>query len=155
VSITARKKFDQRTGIQMDTNNLQAQLPLVPAKRRPIPLDEQTLHAKPTFLSALRYVIQCGNFEYEKELYQTLGIDAGNWSRIMNGSASFPQDKEDDLQQLCGNDGLVRWRANRGGYRLEPLQDAKDKEIAEWKSRALEAEKRYELAVEIMQWIKT
>ena len=138
----------------MNTNLLQTELPLVPPKRRPIPLDEQTLFAKPSFLAALRYVIQCGNFEYEKECYQALGIDAGNWSRIMNGSASFPQDKEDSLEELCGNIGLTLWRANRKGYKLIPLEDAKDKEIARQRARAEEAEMKYQAAIEFMRRIK-
>lgn len=118
----------------MRTNSLQAELPLGPKKREPVPLDLQVLYTKTTFLGALKYVIQCGNFEYEKELYKALGIDAGNWTRVMNGSASFPQEKEEVLQEICGNDGLVRWRAYRAGKGIYDLQEAKDKEIAALKT---------------------
>lgn len=106
----------------------QSEFSLAAPSRKPLMLDLQNLYAKPTFLAALKYVIQCGNFEYEKEVYQSLGIDAGNWTRIMNGSASFPQDKEEQLQELCGNHGLVIWRAFRIGKGLHDLEDAKDKE---------------------------
>lgn len=123
----------------MTTNNLQAELPgMEGAQRRPQPLDIQTLCNKRTFLAALKYVIQCGNFDYDKQIYQPLGIDPGNWTRIMNGSASFPQDKEDELQELCGNIGLAIWRAYRKGFRLEPLQDSKDKLIAELQAKNAE-----------------
>lgn len=101
------------------------------AKRTPLPLDVSTLQSKPTFLAALKYVIQCGNFAREKELFQELGIDKGNWSRMMSGDASFPQDKEELLQELCGNDGLVIWRAYRKGKGVYDLQEAKDKRIAQ------------------------
>lgn len=136
----------------MTTNNLQAELPGIgTGQRRPQPLDIQTLCNKRTFLAALKYVIQCGNFEYDKELYQPLGIDAGNWTRIMNGSASFPQDKEDQLQELCGNIGLTIWRAQRHGFKLEPLQDAKDKRIAELEAQNAELRREMEI---VSKWIK-
>lgn len=119
----------------MATKDLPTQLPLVPATNRvPQPLHLPTLYSKTTFRGALEYVIQCGNFEYEKEIYQSLGIDAGNWTRIMNGSASFPQDKEDALHALCGNNGLLIWRANKQGLGLVELEDAKDKQIRELKA---------------------
>ncbi len=129
----------------MTTKDLQAELPLVPSsKREPTPLHLPTLFAKQTFRGALEYVIQCGNFEYEKEVYQSLGIDAGNWTRIMNGSASFPQDKEDHLHVLCGNDGLLLWRARRKGFALVPLEDAKDKAIRELTEKNAELQKEIE-----------
>lgn len=116
----------------MATKELPTQLPLVPASNRvPQPLHLPTLFSKTTFRGALEYVIQCGNFEYEKEVYQSLGIDAGNWTRIMNGSASFPQDKEEALHALCGNNGLLVWRAHRLGLGLVELEDGKDKQIRE------------------------
>jgi hypothetical protein len=129
----------------MTTNNLQAELPLGPKKREPLPLDLQVLYSKTSFLGALKYVIQCGNFEYEKELYKDLNIDAGNWTRIMNGSASFPQDKEEQLQELCGNDGLVRWRAYRCGKGVYDLQKAKDKRIADLEAENIELRREIEV----------
>lgn len=116
----------------MTTKDLQAQKPLK-RKNKPLPLDLSTLYSKSTFLGALKYVIQCGNFEKEKEIYQdpSMDIDGGNWSRIMNGRASFPQDKEEQLQEMCGNQGLVLWRAHRAGKGVYDLQEAKEKRIAE------------------------
>lgn len=115
----------------MNTNNFQAELPLgtKPKDRQPVDLD--VVYRQPTFLAALKLCIHLGGFEYDKQIYQALGIDAGNWSRIMNGSASFPQDKEDELQDMCGNEVLVIWRAYRRGKGLIELRDAKDRRIAE------------------------
>lgn len=128
----------------MTTNNLQAELPGFSTKRIPQPLDERTLYAKKTFLGALKYVIQCGNFEYDKEVYQPLGIDAGNWTRIMNGSASFPQDKEEELQDLCGNNGLVLWRAFRRGFRCERILSDLERENTELKIQLADKERELE-----------
>lgn len=130
----------------MATKDLPTQLPLVPATNRvPQPLHLPTLYSKSTFRGALEYVIQCGNFEYEKEIYQSLGIDAGNWTRIMNGSASFPQDKEDALHALCGNNGLLVWRAYRTGMGLVELEDAKDKQIRQLREENTELKKELEI----------
>jgi hypothetical protein len=103
-------------------------------KRAPRPLDLQVLYSKTTFAGALQYVVECGNFEKAKECYQTLGIDAGNWSRMLDGEASFPQEKEDQLHELCGNQGLLLWRAHRAGKGVYDLQEAKDREIAALKA---------------------
>jgi hypothetical protein len=124
-------------GQQIKTNVLQVELPLGPPRRVPHQLDLNILYSKTTFLGALQYVVQCGNFENDKQVRSQLGIDAGNWSRMMNGDASFPQDKEEELQSLCGNQGLVLWRAYRAGKGVYDLQEAKDKRISE-----LEAENR-------------
>lgn len=116
----------------MTTNNLQAELPGIEAQRRvPIPLDLRTLYGKTTYHAALRYVVQCGNFEYDKELYRQLRIDAGNWTRIINGDAALPYEKERKLQELCGNNGLLLWRAYQEGKGVHDLEDAKDRIIRE------------------------
>jgi len=129
-------------GIQANTNNLSAQfeLPIGPKKRTPRPLDLDVLYSKATFAGALQYVVECGNFEKAKQCFQALGIDAGNWTRMLDGEASFPQEKEDLLHELCGNDGLLLWRAHRKGKGLYDLQEAKDREIATLKSRVVQLE---------------
>lgn len=129
-------------GLQSKTKKLaqlesgQGELPLGEVKRRvPRPLDLSILYSRTTFHGALLYVIECGNFEKDKQLYQPLGIDAGNWTRIKQGEMSFPQEKEEALQALCGNDGLVLWRAHRAGKGVYDLQEAKDKRIAELEAK--------------------
>ncbi len=124
----------------MNTKVLQAEL-FDEHRRIPIELDERVLFNKQTFLGALKYVIQCGNFELDKQIYQALGIDAGNWTRIMNGTASFPQDKEEPLQDLCGNHGLAMWRARRRGFGVIPLRSDLETRIQELESNVSEKEK--------------
>lgn len=120
-------------GIQAKTKELSPQFELAigDKKRVPRPLDLDVLYSKTTFAGALQYVVECGNFEKAKQCFQPLGIDAGNWTRMMDGEASFPQEKEDQLHELCGNEGLLLWRAYRRGKGLYDLQEAKEKRIAE------------------------
>lgn len=121
-------------GIQATTKDLQAEFPLGPRKRITRPLDLNVLYSKTTFAGALQYVVECGNFEKAKECYGELGIDAGNWTRMLDGEASFPQEKEERLHELCENQGLFLWRAFRYGKGVYDLQEAKDKEIADLKA---------------------
>lgn len=140
----------------MNTNNLyssQAELPLGggTARRRPIPLDIPTLLAKPTYIKALDYVIQCGNFDHDKEIYIPLGIDPGNWTRIRKGEAALSYERESQIEDLCGNIGLTIWRAFRRGKGLHDLQDAKDALIEQQTKRIGELETEIRIG---KQWLK-
>jgi len=115
----------------MKTNFLQAELPLGPKKRVPHPLDLKTLYAKTTYKAALNYVVQCGNFEDYKEICDALDLDAGNWTRILKGDAALSPEREEILEKLCGNEGLMLWRAHKRGKGVYDLQEFKDKRIAE------------------------
>ena len=111
-------------GLQMGTNNLQAELPFNGNHRSPKRLDVEptVIYRQPTSLAAIKLCIQYGGFEYEKQVYQPLEIDAGNWSRMMNGSAAFPPDKLIPLMDLCGNEIPLQWFAFKRGYKLVAMQ---------------------------------
>ncbi len=96
-----------------------------------MPLDEKTLFAKPTYKAAFLYVLSLANVQYDKEIYEELGIDAGNWTRVKNGTVPLSFEQERRLEQFCGNDGLTKWRAYRAGKGVYDLQEAKDKRISE------------------------
>lgn len=129
----------------METKKLQAELPLGSTPKR-MEVDPAVIQRQPSLLAAIKLCVQYGGFAYEKEVYQSLDIDAGNWSRMMNGSAAFPPDKLIPLMDLCGNEAPLQWLAFRRGYRLDPLQDVKDKRIAD-----LEAELAKREAV--LEWL--
>jgi hypothetical protein len=135
-------------GLQVTTKNLsphkQAEFPLGSPKRQTRPLDLNILYSKTTFAGALQYVYECGNFEVDKQCYDPLGIDSGNFSKMLSGKASFPQDKEEQFQDLCGNQGLVLWRAFRAGKGVYDLQGALEKENATLKLRVAELERDIE-----------
>lgn len=47
-----------------------------------------------------------------------LGIDRGQFSRIMGGSAHFPDKKDDELMRVCGNYAPLQYSAWRHGFDL-------------------------------------
>jgi len=115
----------------MTTNNLLAgQIPLFgqPGTAQDAP-DVSIIEKQQTLHAAIKLCIQYAGFGYDKEIYKPLGIDAGNWTRIMNGDASFPENKLLRLMELCGNEIPLQWLASKRGYRLLPCEDAKDKRI--------------------------
>ncbi|MCU7840883.1 MAG: hypothetical protein KZQ94_16075 [Candidatus Thiodiazotropha sp. (ex Troendleina suluensis)] len=94
--------------------------------------------------AAIKLCISVSGFDSEKQIYMTLGIDAGHWTRISKGDAHFPQDKLGALMDLCGNEVPLIWLANKRGYELNPLQSKLEKEIKTKDKRIEELEKKFE-----------
>lgn len=76
----------------------------------------------------------------DKEVYLSLEIDPGHWTRIMKGDAHFPVNKLNDLMDMCGNEAPLMWLANHRGYGLIVLQTEAEKR-AEAAEIALRAER--------------
>ena len=83
----------------------------------------------------------------DKEIYITLGIDPGHWTRIKQGKAHFPVDKLNELQDLCGNEIVLRWQNMSRGYRMVPIEDVKDQRIRELEQRVAEQTKEIETLI--------
>ncbi|MCG7945832.1 MAG: hypothetical protein N0C84_05740 [Candidatus Thiodiazotropha taylori] len=111
----------------MKSNNLlQIDLPLA---RDMQPVDIEVIRKQPSLSAAIKLCISLSGFDSEKQIYMTLGIDAGHWTRISKGDAHFPQDKLEPLMDLCGNEVPLIWLANRRGYELKQLQSEVEKEL--------------------------
>lgn len=77
----------------------------------------------------------------DQTIAEALDIDKAQWSRIKNGGAHFPEDKEIELMQICGNYVPLIWELYACGFdpdSIRPLQSemeramaAKDAELAE------------------------
>jgi plasmid maintenance system antidote protein VapI len=114
-----------------------AQLSLL-AERRPCPaVDKSRLLALPNFRRALRYSVSLNDLE-PKQVYEPLDMDKATWSRIENGTQSFPADDLIKLTEIVGNDGLLMWLVHQRGYELRPLKselqerlDQREAELAE------------------------
>lgn len=93
--------------------------------------------------ASIALCIQLSGLE-EKEVYMTLGIDAGHWTRIMKGDAHFPVNKLGNLMDLCGNEAPLLWLSRSRGYALVMIKTEAERraEEAELKLRAAEAENR-------------
>jgi hypothetical protein len=118
----------------------QGQLPLSRRAGR-VAIPHEIIVAQPSLLAAVNLCISASGLE-DKEIYLSLEIDAGHFSKIRKGDAHFPTDKLDALCDLCGNEAPLQWWANKRGYGLvmlksesERLLAARDEEIEMLKLR--------------------
>ena len=70
---------------------------------------------------AIALCVQASGLD-DKEIYLSLEIDAGNWSRIVKGDAHFPVNKLCQLMDLCGNEAPLMWLAHARGKGLVLLK---------------------------------
>lgn len=129
----------------MQSKNLNAvadpELPLVRKVEKsdvPLPL----VVRQSSLAQAIALCVQVSGLE-DKEVYLSLGIDAGHWTRIMKGDAHFPVNKLGDLMDLCGNEAPLVWLSNSRGYGLVLLKTEAERRIEELESQlAHERERR-------------
>ena len=74
----------------------------------------ETIMRQKSLLSAVSLCISASGLQ-DKEVYLSLEIDAGHWSRIMKGDAHFPLNKLGELMNLCGNEAPLIWLARSKG----------------------------------------
>lgn len=79
-------------------------------------------------LDAIRLCVQLSGLSNEV-ICESLGIDKGHWSRIMQGRAHFPDAKSLDLMRLCGNYAPMQFEAMAMGFQL--FRDPKAQRRAE------------------------
>ena len=119
----------------MRSNKLsQIEYPELPLARRAdsIQVPLELVLRQPSFAGAIALCVQVSGLE-EKEIYLSLDIDAGHWTRIMKGDAHFPVNKLITLMDLCGNEAPLMWLANSRGYGLVVLKSEAERraEVAE------------------------
>lgn len=107
--------------------DLQGELPLA---RRSVtsPVSPEVVRAQPTFRAAIRLAANASGLE-EKEIYVPLKIDAGHWTRIMNGDANFPDDKLEQFMDLVENEIPLEWLAHRRGKGLVMLEGEAERQL--------------------------
>jgi hypothetical protein len=123
----------------------------LPLARKPVQasLPVELVVKQPSLSAAIALCVQVSGLE-EKEVYLSLEIDAGHWTRIMKGDAHFPVNKLNSLMDLCGNEAPVLWLAHSRGYGLVMLKSEAERRAELAEHRAAEAEKKLEWAMEIM-----
>lgn len=114
-------------------------LPWVIREVGKIEVDQRVVFARPSLSEAIALCVQVSGLE-EKEVYLSLEIDAGHWTRIMKGDAHFPVNKLNNLMDLCGNEAPLMWLANSRGYGLVVLKTEAERR-AELAERALREER--------------
>ncbi len=103
-----------------------------------------------TFSAAIALCIQVSGLE-EKEVYLTLGIDAGHWTRIMKGEAHFPVNKLNDLMTICGNEAPLTWLAHSRGYGLVLLKSEAERRAEEAERLLHETQEKLRFLTQVMQ----
>src|SRR3954466_929138 len=90
------------------------------------PVSSEVVRAQPSFRAAIRLAANASGLE-EKEIYVPLKIDAGHWTRMMNGDANFPDDKLEEFMDLVENEIPLEWLAFRRGKGLHMLESEAQK----------------------------
>lgn len=80
----------------------------------------------------------------DKEIYLSLGIDAGHFSRIKKGDAGFPPDKLQEFCALVNNRIYPEWVAYQLGCTLVVIESEAERlaRIATGRAEKAEAENR-------------
>jgi len=112
-----------------------------------VPLD--LVLKQPTLSGAIALCVQVSGLD-DKEVYLTLEIDAGHWTRIMKGDAHFPVNKLNTLMDLCGNEAPLMWLVHSRGYGLVLLKSEAERRAEEAEARAAKAEEKARLLQEIL-----
>jgi hypothetical protein len=117
----------------------QQELPLA-RKADAVTIPLQLIVKQSSFAGAIALCVQASGLE-EKEIYLSLEIDAGHWTRIMKGDAHFPVNKLNTLMNLCGNEVPLQWLANSRGYALVQIETETQRLLRAEQDRRKEAEK--------------
>lgn len=104
-----------------------------------VPLE--VVHAQRSSASAFSLACQASGLE-DKEIYLSLGIDAGHFSRIKRGDAGFPPDKLASFCRLVGNNAYPEWLAYQVGCTLVMLKSEAERRAENAEARANDAEKK-------------
>lgn len=125
------------------------ELPLA-RKADAVDVSPELVAKQQTLSAAIALCIQLSGLE-EKEVYLSLEIDAGHWTRIMKGDAHFPVNKLNALMDLCANEAPLMWLARSRGYGLVLLKSEAERQRDEAES-ALQAERqKTQLLMELLQ----
>ena len=124
--------------------------PELPLARKPdaTRVSDDLIGRQKSLATAIALCIQLSGLD-DKEIYLTLGIDAGHWSRMMKGTAHFPVEHMPTLMRMCGNEAPLLFLVKEMGYdinSLRPLESETEKalRLANERIAALEAEREIE-----------
>lgn len=112
-----------------------------------------------SWAQVLRTAMRLGDVT-DNSMQIQLGIDKGNFSRILSGQANFPVDKLVLFCEIVGNDLPIHWIAYQRGYELRVIPklleqqiEQKNKAIKEREERIAYLEGQMELLKEVISSI--
>lgn len=111
---------------------MQREMPFMAQAKQPVLIPVELLGACNNRLDAIRLCVQLSSLSNEV-VAESLGIDKGHFSRIMQGKAHFPDSKSIELMYLCGNYAPMQYEALICGFQLykDPKEQRKAELLAE------------------------
>lgn len=151
-SMSAVKKFAQKS----DRQEPSMTLPLFDGRsvvekliaNQP-PLNPVEVYAKPNLTAALEMCFRNAELD-DKAAASLMGIDGGQFSRILSGTAHFPTNRYVEFMEKMGNDAPLMWLANSRGYELRPLRSELEQQLEAERVRATELERQNALMRELL-----
>ena len=135
----------------------QAELPLCqPVEQRedpPIEVIASYPSRTESIKSAIHWsrVIDIGRSLTEGEVAGALGINKGQWSRIMSGAGHFPTESVHRFNKVVGNTILTRYDAYQEGYELRPLKSKLERQLEDERAENAELHAKLEHFQEFMK----
>src|SRR5690606_5708782 len=111
------------------------QLELIGTKAEPISVELQDEIARRcrTRHAAIVETWKASGLE-AKQVYGPLGVDQGQFSKIINGQKYLPPEMYHDYQRLCGNWILLRYDALHASFELKALETDAEARIKQLES---------------------
>lgn len=85
--------------------------------KRPALADWNLVRKCTNRLDAIRVCVQLSGLAYQ-DIAESLGMNKGNFTRMMQGRAHFPDSKSIKLMELCGNFAPMQYEAWACGFEL-------------------------------------
>lgn len=115
-----------------------------PAAAESGPVSRAQVVGQPNFRAALRLSQSVAGLE-DKQVCDSLGIDAAQWSRIKTGNAHFPPERLVDFMRLCGNDIPLVWLAHQRGQELKPLRSTLEQQVDDLRAQLADRDRELDV----------
>jgi hypothetical protein len=79
----------------------------------------------------------------EKQVYLELGIDGGNWTRMLTGKANFPPEMISKFCDIVQNDLVLHWLAYQRGFELRIIPKELEERLAQKDAELEELKKKF------------
>lgn len=111
---------------------MQREMPFLNQAKQPVMVADALIQTCKHRLDAIRLCVQLSSLSNEV-ISESLTIDKGHFSRIMQGKAHFPDSKSIELMFLCGNYAPMQYEALICGFQLfkDPKAQRKAELLAE------------------------
>lgn len=106
-----------------------------------------------TFAGCVQTCIDISKKE-NKKIYLSMGIDSGNWARMISGKANFPAGRVNEFCDMVGHDLLLYWLCLEGGYEPRVLPKFLEDQIEEKNEIIKEQEERIASLAEKLCWFE-